>query len=224
MPVALRDYWEAAKAAVRDGSLNFGEALHEQRLARDIIANPPRDLSPPEREKWAERIAARQADKIDYGTMPPQYAEQSPRETAVLPARADEPLSKAMADLPSADTIEANEIMRRVMARPDPPPETEQETRARRAADAADLREWKSYSSDSHETDGFDKIHDQNRSEPVDTKTAKAEIAHGKQDMRAAKLEQADAFWQQTINAGRLAQQAEPQKQPEKDKVAEPQQ
>jgi hypothetical protein len=136
----------------------------------------------------------------------------------------DEPLSKAMADRPSADTIAANEIMRRFLARPDPPPETEEETRARRAADTADLREWKSYSSDSHETDGFDKIRDENRSEPVDTKTAKAEIAHGKQDMRAAKLEQADAFWQQTINAGRLAQQAEPQKQPEKDKVAEPQQ
>lgn len=138
----------------------------------------------------------------------------------------NEPLSKAMADRPSADTIEANEIMRRVMARPDPPPETEEETRVRRDADAADLREWKSYSSDPHETGGFDKIRDQNRSEPVDTKTAKAEIALGKQDMRAAKLEQADAFWQQTINAGRLAQQAEPekQKQPEKDKVAEPQQ
>ena len=56
------------------------------------------------------------------------------------------------------------------------------------------------------------------------TSAAKAEIAHGKQDMRAARLEQADAFWQQTINAGRLAQQAEPQKQPEKDKIAEPQQ
>jgi hypothetical protein len=58
------------------------------------------------------------------------------------------------------------------------------------------------------------------------TSAAKAEIAHGKQDMRAARLEQADAFWQQTINAGRLAQQAEPekQKQQENDKAVERQQ
>ena len=117
----------------------------------------------------------------------------------------DEPLSKAMADRPSADTIAANAVMSRVMAGPDHfRPETEEEIRARRDADAADLREWKSYSSDPHETDGFDKIRDENRSEPVDTKAAKAEIAHGKQDLRAARQEQAGGdLLQQTLAIGR---------------------
>ena len=118
---------------------------------------------------------------------------------------ADEPLSKAMAGRPSAETIEANAVMRRVMAGPDRGrPATEEEMRAHRDADAADLREWRSYSSDSHETDGFDKIRDQNRSEPVDTKTAKAEIAHGEQDLRAARQEQAGGdLLQQTLAIGR---------------------
>ena len=62
-----------------------------------------------------------------------------------------EPLSKAMADRPSEATIAANEVMRRVLADPDygkPPKMTDEESRAHSAADAADLKEWKSYASD----------------------------------------------------------------------------
>ncbi len=63
----------------------------------------------------------------------------------------EEPLVKAMASNPSQETREANEVMRRVLADPDygkPPKMTAEESRAHRAADAADLKEWKSYASD----------------------------------------------------------------------------
>jgi hypothetical protein len=140
----------------------------------------------------------------------------------------------------------------------EPPRMTEDEIRAHRAADAADLREWKAWKDETwmDESEAYeDVVNDPtligrlqagesplailrdvenqareaaglppiiDRSETMDVPTAKAEIAQGREDMRAAGQERADAFWQQTINAGRVAQAQEaPQQQQEK--IAEPQ-
>jgi hypothetical protein len=49
----------------------------------------------------------------------------------------DEPLAKAVADRPSAETIEANEVMKRVLANPDygkPPALTQAQRDAARAS------------------------------------------------------------------------------------------
>jgi hypothetical protein len=49
----------------------------------------------------------------------------------------------------------------------------------------------------------------------MDISTAKSEIARGRHDMRTAKQERADAFWQQTIEAGRQAKMQSGQQQQE---------
>ena len=140
--MAISDYWLAAKE-LPSSFKEFREAVSDHRRNRENMDAVPlyrNTETVPNNTVWeytqaraAERLAAAKATPMDWkeiGEPPTKAMANNPqpytvfldeiqRAAAAKATPLSEPLARAMADRPSAETKAANEVMRRVMADPD---------------------------------------------------------------------------------------------------------